>query len=171
MEHSLFKTLPPESCKKSSSHIIDSFEYHEDRGAKEKAILNTTFSDASLNITKITVITDITKTTMGKLGLVALSTSEVELDDKIFPCLRIDYLFVDSRYRKNIIKPFNMKVSEMLLYFAIKQALEISQVVGLRYLALRPDGGREHESLVDFYESMNFKYMTAKHEWMLLKLS
>ena len=63
------------------------------------------------------------------------------------------------------------KVSEMLLYYAIQQAIEISKVVGTRYLILRPDGGKDNKSLVSFYESMQFRYMTVKHEWMYLKLT
>jgi len=171
LENCAFKTLSPESCKKSQQHIIDSFEYHEERGDREKAILAQTLSDAALRITRIAVITDTTKTITGKLGIVALSTSEIELEGAVYPCLRIDYLFVDIRYRRDILGHFNLKVSEMLLSYAIRQALEISKIAGLRYLVLRPDGGREHQNLIDFYESMNFRYMTPKHEWMLLKLS
>ncbi len=46
-----------------------------------------------------------------------------------------------------------------------------SKLAGVRYLILRPDGGKEHQNLVSFYESMEFKYMTDKHEWMYLKLT
>ncbi|MCF6310558.1 MAG: hypothetical protein L3J19_08840 [Sulfurimonas sp.] len=59
----------------------------------------------------------------------------------------------------------------MLLYYAIQRAIEISQTVGIRYLILRPDGGKENKKLVTFYEAMEFRYMTNKYEWMYLKLT
>jgi len=42
--------------------------------------------------------------------------------------------------------------------------------VGVSYLVLYPDGGSQNKKLVDFYESMNFKFATNKKEWMYIKL-
>ena len=58
----------------------------------------------------------------------------------------------------------------MLIYYAIQTAMEVSKTIGTRYLILRPDGGKKNKKLVLFYESMSFRYMTDKHEWMYLKL-
>jgi len=166
-----FKQLSSSSCKKSKKIILDSFEFHPTRGNREKAILSQIFTDASLGNTQITSITDTTKTLNGSLGLVALSVGELELDDRTFPSVIIDYLFVDYKHRNKIHKHLDQKVSKMLLIYAIQTAMEISKLAGVRYLILRPDGGKEHQNLVSFYESMEFKYMTDKHEWMYLKLT
>ena len=148
---------------------MDSFEYHEKRGIREREILSQTFRDASLGNTKITTIHDDSKTTDSRIGLIALSNGSLDLEDKILPAIIIDFIFVDSKYR-GINIDSETKVSQMLLYYSIQRAIEISQVVGIRYLILRPDGGKDNEKLVSFYESMEFKYMTHKHEWMYLKL-
>ena len=166
-----FKQLSSSSCKKSKKIILDSFKFHPTRGNREKAILSQIFTDASLGNTQITSITDTTKTLSGSLGLVALSVGELELDDRTFPSVIIDYLFVDYKHRNRIHKHLGEKVSKMLLIYAIQTAMEISKLAGVRYLILRPDGGKEHQNLVSFYESMEFKYMTDKHEWMYLKLT
>ena len=162
-----FKQLSSSSCKKSKGIILDSFEYHSLRGNREKEILSQTLIDASLANTKITTIRDINN---NKLGLIALSNGSLELKDKLLPAIIIDYIFVDSRYRANN-KILDIKVSQMLIIYAIQKAIEISQTVGIRYLILRPDGGKENKKLVSFYESMKFQYMTDKHEWMYLKLT
>ena len=149
-----FKQLSSSSCKKSKKIILDSFKFHPTRGNREKAILSQIFTDASLGNTQITSITDTTKTLNGSLGLVALSVGELELDDRTFPSVIIDYLFVDYKHRNRIHKHLGEKVSKMLLIYAIQTAMEISKLAGVRYLILRPDGGKEHQNLVSFYESM-----------------
>jgi len=165
-----FKQLSSSSAKKSKNLIINSFEYNTKRENREKEILAQTFCDASLGNTKITIINDDNKKLDSKLGLIALSNGGLELDDKVLPAIIIDYIFVDNRYRGEN-KSGDTKVSQMLLYYAIQTAIEISQSVGIRYLILRPDGGKENEKLVAFYEFMEFRYMTDKHEWMYLKLT
>ncbi|WP_372999009.1 hypothetical protein [Sulfurimonas sp.] len=130
-----------------------------------------TLSDASLGNTLVTKVTDSTKSIKGTLGLVALSVGKLELDEKSFPSVIIDYLFVDYEHRNKIYEHLEEKVSTSLLYYAIQTAEEIARLAGVRYLILRPDGGKEHESLISFYQSMHFKYMTDKHEWMYLKLT
>lgn len=170
MERCQFKSLSPETCKKSSQVILDDFEYHQSRGVREKAILAQTLSDASSKNTKVTVIHDMSKQIPGRLGLVALSLGELEVDDKKLPSIIIDYLFVDNRYRKTTYPHLFDRISKMLLIYAIQQAVEISKLAGARYLILRPDGGQENRNLVAFYKSMKFRYMTPKHKWMYLKL-
>jgi hypothetical protein len=150
--------------------IVDSFSYHPKRGDREKAILLQTLTDASLDNTVITKIVDSTNEINGTLGLVALSVGKLELDDTSFPAVIIDYLFVDYEHRTKVYEHFEEKISTLLLYYAIQTAQEVSKLAGTRYLILRPDGGKEHKNLVTFYESMNFRYMTKKHEWMYLKL-
>lgn len=171
MTNCYFKQFSSSTCKKSKRLIIDSFEFHPIRGEREKAILSQIFSDAALGNTLIAGIADSTKTIKGYLGLIALSVGELELDDKTFPSVIIDYLFVDNRHRNLIYEHLGDKVSKMLLVYAIQAAVEISKLAGVRYLILRPDGGKEHKNLVSFYESMKFRYMTDKHEWMYLKLT
>ncbi len=165
-----FKQLSSSSCKKSKNIIIESFKFHSQRGIREKEILTQTFIDASLGNTKITIISDDNKIIKGKLGLIALSNGSLELENKKLPAIIIDFIFVDNRYRSDTLNA-DIKVSQMLLYYAIQKVIEISQTVGIRYLILRPDGGKENKKLVSFYESMEFRYMTDKHEWMYLKLT
>lgn len=165
-----FQTLSSNSCKKSKNTIVDNFTYHPERGNREKAILEQILRDGANSNTKITVISDSTKNIKGKLGLVALSAAELELGKDRFPALRIDFIFVDNRHRSIIHNHLNVQVSHMLLFYAIREATDIAKRIGVRYLILRPDGGKESKSLVKFYKSMRFKYMTEKHEWMYLKL-
>lgn len=166
-----FQTLSSQSCKKSKNTIVDSFTYHPERGKREKAILEQILRDGANSNTKITVISDSTGAIKSKLGLVALSAAELELDKKKFPALSIDFLFVDNQHRSVVYEYLNVQVSHMLLFYAIQEAISIAERIGLRYLILRPDGGKESENLVKFYKSMRFKYMTEKHEWMYLKLT
>ena len=171
MQQSIFKQLTSSSCKKSKQFIVDSFSYHPMRGEREKSILLQTLSDASLGNTIVTKVTDSTKNITGTLGLIALSVGKLELDKKSFPSVIIDYLFVDYKHRNKVYEHLEEKVSTSLLYYAIQTAEEIARLAGVRYLILRPDGGKEHKSLISFYESMEFRYMTEKHEWMYLKLT
>lgn len=165
-----FKQLSSASCKKSKNIIIDSFSYHPQRGIREKEILAQTFTDAYLGNTKITLISDERKNKDKQVGLIALSNGSLELNGKALPSVIIDYIFVDYSNRGKD-EEADVKVSEMLLYYAIQRAIEISNIVGVRYLILRPDGGKKNGKLVSFYESMEFRYMTTKHEWMYLKLT
>lgn len=166
----LFKQLSAQSCKKSSKSIIDSYVFHPERGSREKEILRKTFSDASVGNTIITDVRDSSKKCKGSLGLVSLSAGKITLDKVDFPVIVIDFLFVDHRHRNIIHDHLGVKVSEMLLYYAIQTALKVSKEVGVRYLILHPDGGKKSKNLVKFYESIKFKYMTPNHEWMFLKL-
>ncbi len=166
-----FKQLSTSSCKKSKNIITDSFKYHPKRGDREKEIIAQTFIDASLNNTKITILSDKSRIIKDRLGLIALSNGSLPLEDKVLPAVIIDFIFVDNRYRGDKNKDITTKVSKILLTYAIQTSLKISELSGVRYLVLRPDGGKENKKLVSFYESMDFRYMTDKHEWMYLKLT
>ena len=75
-----FKQLLSSSCK---NIIVEYFEFHPQRGIREKEILTQTFIDASLGNTKITIISDDSKTIKGKLGLIALSNGSLELENGV----------------------------------------------------------------------------------------
>ena len=128
-----FKQLSSQSCKKSKNIIVDSFSYHPLRGVREKEILAQTFADAYLGNTKITLISDERKDKDRKAGLIALSNGSLELDGKALPAVIIDYIFVDYDRRGND-EESDVKISQMLLYYAIQRAIEISKIVGVRYL-------------------------------------
>lgn len=102
-----------------------------------------TFSDASVGNTIITDIRDSSKKYKGSLGLVSLSAGKITLDKVDFPVIVIDFLFVDHRHRNIIQDHLGIKVSEMLLYYAIQTALKVSKEIGVRYLILHPDGGKK----------------------------
>ncbi|MCF6310557.1 MAG: hypothetical protein L3J19_08835 [Sulfurimonas sp.] len=72
---------------------MNSFEYHAQRGIREREILSQTFIDAYLGNTKITTINDDNKRVDSRLGLIALSNGSLELEDKILPAIIIDYIF------------------------------------------------------------------------------
>ena len=171
MTNCTLKPLSPQACDRSQSHILDSFDYHNVRGVREKAILNQTLTDGKNGNTKIFCLTDSTGEITGKLGIVALSVGRLELDDKPFPIVRIDYLFVDNKHRKEVYPHLGDKASRILLIYAIQSAVRIAEIAGVRYLMLSPDGGREHTNLITFYESMKFKYLSPHHDWMCLKLN
>ena len=74
-------------------------------------------------------------------------------------------------HRSNTYKHLdNSKVSQLLLEYSVSKFYEVREHIGVSYLILYPDGGKENKVLVDFYESMGFSYATDKHEWMYIKL-
>ncbi len=162
--------MSPTACKKSKNALIESAYFAPDREIREKALLLQTLKDAALGNTVITSVHG-TGNPIGRLGLVALSVGRVEIETKPFPVVVIDFLFVDHRYRKQRFGDDRAKVSEMLIFYAIQEAEAIKKRAGVRYLILRPDGGRENEKLAAFYISMGFQYMTKRNEWMFLRLS
>lgn len=107
----------------------------------------------------------------GILGFIALSASEVMLDDTKKPVVLIDLLFVNKKYRSTIYEHLdNSRISQLLLEYAISKFYEVREHIGVSYLILYPDGGKENSDLVNFYKSMGFSYATNKHEWMYIKL-
>lgn len=83
-------------------------------------------------------------------ALLALS-----LDSKIepIPSASIDYLLVFKPYRKKIYQSLNgQKISEYLVQFSIRLALENKDTHHLKYLTLEA----AHEKLVPLYEAAGF---------------
>jgi hypothetical protein len=58
----------------------------------------------------------------------------------------------------------------LLIEYAIIKAQEVKELVGVSYIALYPDGGKDNIKLIDFYKSLGFDFITNKHEWMYIKL-
>ena len=114
---------------------------------------------------------DDTKQLKGILGFIALSASEVIICEAKKPTVLIDFLFVNNRYRSKTYPQFSdAKISTVLIEFAIATALEVSKLLGVSYLVLYPEGGKENIRLVEFYKMIGFEFMTKKHEWMYLKI-
>lgn len=105
----------------------------------------------------------------GILGYLALSASEVVINDTKKPIGQIDFLFVNNRYRgKEYSVLDGEKVSTLLLEHAMAKFYEVRENIGVSYLVLYSDGGCKNEKLVEFYKSMNFKFATAKKECMYI---
>lgn len=166
--------------KYSSSYIstqkrslLLSVEFHNTifRKEREKALFSQALSYAQNKSTKLYSLRDDTKQLNGILGFIALSASEVIINDTKKPTVLIDFLFVNSLYRTKIYTQFgDVKISTILIEFAIAKALEASELLGISYLILYPEGGKENLRLVEFYKSIGFDFMTEKHEWMYLKI-
>jgi len=58
----------------------------------------------------------------------------------------------------------------LLLEYAVTKFYAVQKHIGVTYLVLYPDGGKENTNLVEYYKSMGFAYATNKHEWMYIKL-
>ena len=167
-----FKKLSPETCKKSKNSIIESLNFHPVRGRRESALLEQILRDAGKSNTLVMTIRDNGSLNLdGILGLVAMSVGKLEIHKEAFPAVVIDFLMVNHRYRAQTYGDDDMKISTALMKYALKTAKDITELVGVRYLILRPNGGKDNLDLVTFYESMGFRYMTAQHEWMYLKLT
>ncbi len=163
----------PKTLKTKKRSLFNVVEFHDDhhRAEREKSLLNQAISYAQNNSTKLYSLRDNTSELKGILGFVALSASEVIINDTKKPIVLIDFLFVNNNYRgKEYPQLDNEKISAVLLEFAIEQFYEVREHVGVSYLVLYPDGGSENERLVEFYEAMNFKFATSKKEWMYIKL-
>jgi len=166
-----FRQLSSFACKKSENPLIDSTYFHPVRGERETALLRQILSDGLNNNTLVAAVHGQGAGLSRRLGFIALSVGKLEIDNKSFPAVLIDFLFVDHRYRGKTYGDDAMKLSEALISFAIDSAKQVSELAAVRYLILRPDGGKDNIDLVTFYESMGFEYMTAQHEWMYLKLT
>ncbi len=78
---------------------------------------------------------------------------------------------MNNNYRSKIYEHLdNSKISQLLLEYAASQFYEVREHIGVSYLILYPDGGKENINLVEYYKSMGFSYATNKHEWMYMKL-
>jgi len=163
----------PKKLKINKRSLFNVLEFHDDhqREEREKSLLSQAISYAQNNSTKLYSLRDSTSQLKGILGFLALSASEVVINDTKKPIVLIDFLLANNKYRgKEYSLLDNKKVSAILLEFAIEQFYEVREHVGVSYLVLYPDGGSQNKKLVDFYESMNFKFATNKKEWMYIKL-
>ena len=163
----------PKKIKANKRSLFNVVEFHKDhqRFEREKSLLAQAISYAQNNSTKLYSLRDDSSELKGILGFIALSASEVMINDTKKPIVLIDLLFVNNNYRGNKYPQLdNEKVSAILLEFAIEEFYEVREHIGVSYLVLYPDGGSENEKLVKFYESMKFKFATDKKEWMYIKL-
>ncbi len=96
-------------------------------------------------------------------GFIAMSVNKI---DEI-PTIEIEYIFVKDEFRKYSYKNLsNLKISEYLIFEAIKISFEIKEKIGIRWLSLVPD----NEVLEKYYiEKLNFiKYKSKKNNKIYL---
>ena len=168
-----FISYTPSTVKSNKRSFVNAVEFHTDakRAQREQALLNQAMSYAINGSTKLYAIKDSSSKLNGILGFIALSASEVMIDDYKKPIVLIDYLFVSNKYRSKVYEHLdNSKVSTLLIEYAIAKSYEVKELLGVSYLVLYPDGGKENPQLVNFYKSIGFKFITNKHEWMYIKL-
>ena len=168
-----FNSYTSSKVKSEKRSLLNAIEFDKDyfKAKREKALLNQAISFAGNNSTKLYSIKDTNSILKGILGFVALSASEVMIDKTKKPVVLIDLLLVNNIYRSKVYEHLdNSKVSQLLLEYAASKFYEVREHIGVSYLVLYPDGGKENKNLVDFYKSMGFSYVTSKHEWMYIKL-
>ena len=96
------------------------------------------------------------------LGLISLSVSSIS----DAPVAQVDYLFVDFNFRKLYIKELNDTISNYLITFSLEIAKNIQDTIGLKYLALYPDG--QSKNLISHYKNMGFNVLNK--EWLFIKV-
>lgn len=168
-----FKSYTASNIKSEKRSLVNAIEFNSDfkKAQREQALLTKALSFAQNNSTKLYSLRDSSSQLKGILGYIALSASEVIIDKDKKPVILIDLLLVNNDYRSKIYQHLdNSKVSQLMLEYAISIFYEVREHIGVSYLILYPDGGKENKVLVDFYKSMDFSYMTNKHEWMYMKL-
>jgi len=169
-----FTSYTPSSIAVQKRSLINAVDFSDNpsKAIREKALLSQAISYASNNSTQLYSLKDTTGILKGILGYIALSASEVMINDIKKPAVLIDLLFVNNKYRSKTYEHFeNLKISELLLEYAGAEFYKVREHIGVSYLILYPERGRENKNLVAFYESMGFTYATKKHEWMYIKLS
>ena len=161
------------TAKSEKRALLNAIDFSNDpiKAEREKALLSKALSFASNHSTQLYSMRDTTGTLKGLLGFVALSASEVLINDSKKPVVLVDLLIVNNKYRSTIYEYLdNSKVSQLLLEYAGSKFYDVREHIGVTYLILYPDGGKENKILVDFYKSRGFSYATNKHEWMYVKL-
>ncbi len=128
--------------------LLQSFTYHTDtnRASRERGLLEETIKFVQKKKTLIYIL----KQNDIFLGLVSLSASSI--DDA--PIVQIDYLFVDFNYRKIQIEELSDTIANYLIAFSMDIAKNIQESIGLKYLALYPDG--QSKNLISHYKNMGF---------------
>ncbi len=141
--------------------ILQSFSYHTElkRGQRERILLEETIK---LVKKKKTVLYILQKDKIF-LGVLALSASSI--DDT--PVVQVDYLFVDYKYRRITIKEINDTISNYLISFAMSRVSIVQEAIGVRYLALYPDG--QSKKLINHYKNMGF--LQLNKEWLFIKVN
>ena len=168
-----FNSYSSSKVKSEKRSLINAIEFHSDskKEEREQALLNQAISSAQNSSTKLYSIRDNTSTLKGILGFIALSASEVMIEKIKKPVVLIDLLFVSNIYRTTIYEHLdNSKVSQLLLEYAVSRFYEVREHIGVSYLILYPEGGKNNKELVEFYKSVGFAYATNKEEWMYIKL-
>lgn len=97
-------------------------------------------------------------------GLLALSVSRL---DKL-PAVLIDYIYIRPQDRKQLFKisaEDSVKLSELLVNFAIECTLKVKSIVGVSVLILEP----AYDKLIAIYEELGFVQI-KKSDWMRLKI-
>ena len=168
-----FTSYSPKKLKLNKRSLTHAIEFHNNinRASREEALLSQAISYAINGNTKLYTLKDTSPMLKGILGVLALSASEVLIDKTKKPIILIDLLLVNNKYRSQSYKHLdNSKVSTLLIEYAIIKAQEVQELIGISYIALYPDGGKDNLKLVNFYKSLGFDFITNKHEWMYIKL-
>lgn len=168
-----FKSYTSSKAKQEKRALLNAVEFCEDpsKAQREEALLSQALSFAQNSSTKLYTIKDTTSTLKGILGFIALSASDVMIENTKKPVVLIDLLFVTNQCRSTVYEHLdNSKISQLLLEYAVSKFYEVREHIGVSYLILYPERGRENKNLVSFYQSMGFSYATNKHEWMYVKL-
>jgi len=168
-----FNSYSSSKVKSEKRSLLNALEFSNNytKSQREQALLTKAISYAQNDSTKLYSLRDTSSKLKGILGLVALSASEVIIDKTKKPVVLIDLLFVNNNYRSKTYEHLdNSKISQLLLEYAGSKFYEVREHIGVSYLVLYPDGGKDNTELVNFYKSMGFSYATNKHEWMYIKL-
>ena len=161
------------TAKHEKRSLLNAIEFSDNsaKGEREQALLSKALSYASNNSTQLYSMRDTTGKLKGILGFVALSASEVLIDNNKKPVVLVDLLIVNNKYRSTVYEHLDSsKISQLLLEYAGSKFYDVREHIGVSYLILYPDGGQDNKRLVDFYKSSGFSYATNKHEWMYVKL-
>ena len=141
--------------------LLQSFTYHKDvqRASRERGLLEETIKLVAKNKTVLYIL----KQENIYLGLISLSASSI--GDA--PIVQVDYLFVDFQYRKLFIKELNDTIAKYLILFSLDISKKIQESIGLKYLALYPDG--QSKNLISHYKDIGFNVLNK--EWLFIKIN
>jgi hypothetical protein len=157
-----FKKYTKDSASTFKSEIIRKLEFSSLQKQKDREY---NFITSLSNLLKNSqTIVYILKYNDNVIGLIALSTNSM---GNGYPCLQIDYIFINASYRAKVL-PYldDEKPSRYLIEFATKIALDIKKLAGLKYLALKPDNDKLHH----FYTKNLGFHELKKTEWLFVKL-
>ncbi len=136
-----------------SKRLLEKFHLSSDINQKERETLF--IEHICNNVKKSKSVLYVLSLDGQNLGLIASSVTSVS----DYPCIQIDFIFTDKRYRGKKIKELdNLKVSEFLIDLIITEAREIKQKVGLKYLILLLD----NEELIPLYKDLGFNIFRNK---------